>query len=211
MNTVQALVEKFVADLARLPIDAFAMNGARRVQVEDPILRWAKEAEADARPLQLARLIRRSPQDIAKLLASVVSLLGKSPKGLRAEELRASLKVQPKEMPRILEEGLVTKVIAKTGKARATVYTLRAGTAKKAAKPTKAAKKTAKKSATKKAPKKTAKPAKKVAKKAAAKKPVAKKAAKPAKKKAAAKKWSGSTDRGPLAPRPATPAITVPS
>jgi Fic family protein len=52
-----------------------------------------------------------------------VGLVKKSKAGLRAEEIRATLKMQSKEMPRILKEGLSTKVLKSKGQKRATTYT----------------------------------------------------------------------------------------
>jgi hypothetical protein len=67
------------------------------------------------------RLARRSPADIARALASVVALVKKTP-NLRAEAIRAELKMDRKEMPRVLAEGLAKKVLAKKGEKRATTY-----------------------------------------------------------------------------------------
>jgi hypothetical protein len=49
------------------------------------------------------RLPRRSAEDIAKALDQVVSLVKKHSDGLRAEQIRDQLGLQPKEMPRILK------------------------------------------------------------------------------------------------------------
>jgi hypothetical protein len=67
------------------------------------------------------RLHRRSPQEIAKTLAEIVALLKKKP-GLRSEQIRAALKMEAKEMPRVITEGLGRKVLAKKGEKRATTY-----------------------------------------------------------------------------------------
>jgi hypothetical protein len=67
------------------------------------------------------RLVRRSPSDIAKALASIVGLLKKKP-GLRSEAIRAALKMDRKEMPRVIAEGLSKKVLVKKGEKRATTY-----------------------------------------------------------------------------------------
>ena len=42
--------------------------------------------------------------------------------GLRAEEIRSKLGLLPKEMPRILKEGISTKRLASKGQKRATTY-----------------------------------------------------------------------------------------
>jgi hypothetical protein len=68
------------------------------------------------------RLPRRSAEDIAKTLEIVVSLLGSRKNGLRAEQIRAELSMQAKELPRILKEGLSRKKLRTVGQKRATTY-----------------------------------------------------------------------------------------
>jgi hypothetical protein len=68
------------------------------------------------------RLPRRSPEDIAKALGQVVSLVKRHREGLRAEQIRSELGLQAKEMPRILKEGLETRVLKSKGQKRATTY-----------------------------------------------------------------------------------------
>jgi hypothetical protein len=43
--------------------------------------------------------------------------------GYRAEQIRKTLKMQAKEMPRVLSEGLATHKLKKRGQKRATTYT----------------------------------------------------------------------------------------
>ena len=47
----------------------------------------------------------------------------KSKNGLRAEQIREQLRMQSKEMPRILKEGLSKKKLKSKGQKRATTYT----------------------------------------------------------------------------------------
>lgn len=68
------------------------------------------------------RLVRRSADDIAKALDQVVGLVKKSKDGLRAEQIRAGLGMEAKEMPRILQAGLASKVLKSKGQKRATTY-----------------------------------------------------------------------------------------
>jgi hypothetical protein len=68
------------------------------------------------------RLPRRSAEDIAKVLEIVVSLLSSRKNGLRAEQIRAELNLQSKELPRILKEGLARKKLRAVGQKRATTY-----------------------------------------------------------------------------------------
>lgn len=69
------------------------------------------------------RLARRSPAQIAKALDGVVALVKKHKSGLRAEQIRAELGMQAKEMPRVLAEGLSKKKLKRRGRKRATTYT----------------------------------------------------------------------------------------
>ena len=70
------------------------------------------------------RLARRSPEQIATTLANIVSLLKTKRAGLRSEEIRKQLRLDVREVPRVLKEGLSKKVIKSRGKKRATVYTV---------------------------------------------------------------------------------------
>lgn len=77
-------------------------------------------------PLKTARkrgrLARRSPEDIAKTLASVVTLVKKSKGGMRSEEIRTALHLDVREVPRVLKEGLAKKKLRAKGQKRATRY-----------------------------------------------------------------------------------------
>jgi hypothetical protein len=82
-------------------------------------------SEANGKPTRVARsgrLQRRSPEDIAKALDQVVTLVKKSKTGMRAEEIRQQLGMEAKEMPRVLKEGLVKKALKSRGQKRATTY-----------------------------------------------------------------------------------------
>ncbi len=68
------------------------------------------------------RLARRSPADIARALDAVVVLVRKSTKGLRSEEIRKALKLDVREVPRVLKEGLSKKKLRSKGQKRATTY-----------------------------------------------------------------------------------------
>jgi hypothetical protein len=73
-------------------------------------------------PRKPGRLKRRSAADIDRALEQVVGLVKKSKTGLRAEQIRAQLGMQPKEMPRILKEGVAKKQLRTKGQKRATTY-----------------------------------------------------------------------------------------
>ena len=68
------------------------------------------------------RLARRSPADIAKALDAVVSLVKKSKGGLRSEQIRKTLKLDVREVPRVLKEGLAKKTLKSKGQKRSTTY-----------------------------------------------------------------------------------------
>jgi hypothetical protein len=68
------------------------------------------------------RLPRRSADDIAAELAKIVALVQKHRDGLRAEQIRAELGLQAKELPRVLKEGLASRALRSKGQKRATTY-----------------------------------------------------------------------------------------
>jgi hypothetical protein len=82
----------------------------------------AEVSRAPARR-SVGRLRRRSPQEIAKALENVVALVKSKKDGLRAGQIRAELKMEAKELPRVLREGLIKKQLKANGWKRATVYT----------------------------------------------------------------------------------------
>ena len=79
------------------------------------------QAAAPARKSK-GRLRRRSPDDIAKALAKVVAVVKTKKGGLRAEQIRTTLKMESKEMPRVLKEGRAKKVLKSKGQKRSTTY-----------------------------------------------------------------------------------------
>jgi hypothetical protein len=68
------------------------------------------------------RLPRRSPADIAKALGQVVALVKGKKTGLRSEEIRKALRLDVREVPRVLREGLAKKSLRSKGQKRATTY-----------------------------------------------------------------------------------------
>jgi hypothetical protein len=99
-------------------------SGARRGPGRPP--RAGAAAARGGSPVREARsgrLKRRSAKDIAAALDRVVGLVKKHKAGLRAEQIREQLKMQSKEMPRVLKEGLGKKKLKAKGQKRATTYT----------------------------------------------------------------------------------------
>jgi len=72
------------------------------------------------KPRKAGRLARRSDDDIEKMAKHIVELVGS--KGMRAEEIRSKLGLLPKEMPRVLKDGLAAKKLTSKGQKRATTY-----------------------------------------------------------------------------------------
>jgi hypothetical protein len=68
------------------------------------------------------RLRRRSLEEITKALENVVALVKTKKEGLRAEQIRAELTMEKKELPRVLKEGIAKKLLKTTGRKRATTY-----------------------------------------------------------------------------------------
>ena len=67
-------------------------------------------------------MARRSPADIARALDAVVILVRKSKGGMRSEEIRRALKLDVRELPRVVKEGLAKKKLKSKGQKRATTY-----------------------------------------------------------------------------------------
>ena len=82
----------------------------------------AVSAPRVARTTRSGRLKRRSAEDIAAALDKVVALVKTKKDGLRAEQIRKTLKMQSKEMPRVLQQGLAKKKLRSKGQKRATTY-----------------------------------------------------------------------------------------
>jgi hypothetical protein len=68
------------------------------------------------------RLARRSPEQIAQVIESVVGALKKSKSGMRSEQLQKVLGLDKKEITGPLAEALTAKKISKKGERRATTY-----------------------------------------------------------------------------------------
>ncbi len=91
---------------------------ARGGVTSDPLATPAKRGKN-------GRLPRRSDEQILAALNKIVLLVKTHKDGLRAEEIRSKLGLLPKEMPRILKEGISTKKLTSRGQKRATTYIAR--------------------------------------------------------------------------------------
>lgn len=87
----------------------------------------AAATNGEVKPARVARssrrLPRRSAEEIAAALDQVVALVKKHKGGLRAEQIRSTLRMQAKEMPRVLKDELAKKKLKAKGQKRATTYT----------------------------------------------------------------------------------------
>ena len=68
------------------------------------------------------RLARRSPADIDKTLSQIVALVKGKKAGMRSEEIRKALRLDVREVPRVLKQGLAKKKLRSKGQKRATTY-----------------------------------------------------------------------------------------
>lgn len=73
------------------------------------------------------RLARRTADDIQGMVQTIVDLVAKHEGGLRAEQIRASLGVDAKELPRPLAEAVASGALTKSGQKRATTYSVGSG------------------------------------------------------------------------------------
>ncbi len=87
-----------------------------------PAVVSAAKAPKVAKAKGAGRLGRRSPDDIARTLDAIVAMLKDNPRGMRAEDIRKSMGLDSREMPRPLQEGLDSKRLHKKGEKRATTY-----------------------------------------------------------------------------------------
>jgi hypothetical protein len=87
-----------------------------------PVARPANASARKAGRHAGGRLARRSPAEIAKALDTILAVLKTNKAGLRSEQLREQLKMDKKEMPRVLKAGLDKKVLKSKGQKRSTVY-----------------------------------------------------------------------------------------
>jgi len=126
MSTLNSQIESLAKNFA-----AQVLRSIRSASLEDtlghaPAAQASKTAPSAptkrSSPKRRGRLPRRNADQIQSQLASVVALLKKNPKGLRSEAIREALKLDRREIPRILAEGLKGKVLGKPGAKRATTY-----------------------------------------------------------------------------------------
>jgi hypothetical protein len=82
----------------------------------------AKRGPGRPRGRKSGRLARRSPEQIAQVVESIVGALKKNKAGMRSEQLQKLLGLDKKEISGPLNEALEGKKITKKGQRRATTY-----------------------------------------------------------------------------------------
>jgi hypothetical protein len=75
-----------------------------------------------AAPSPRGRRRRRTSADLNALGDKIVATVRANPKGMRAEQIRAALKIAQKELPRAITQLLSTGALEKQGQRRATTY-----------------------------------------------------------------------------------------
>lgn len=124
-SSIQTLASQFAVNLI----------GAMRSASLDELLAVSDKRRAlakltagpRARRATGGRLGRRSDEEIAAVIDSIVSLVGKHRDGLRAEQIRKLLSCEAKELPRPLAEAVAGGRLTKTGQKRATTYFVGSG------------------------------------------------------------------------------------
>jgi hypothetical protein len=129
-NTIESLASEFAASvldaLRSASIDELADVAGRGVARRGPGRPRSDAGDSAAaspkRRGRGGRLGRRSAGDITRMIESIVEALQKSGSGLRAEQIRETLGVEAKELPRPLAEAISSGRITKSGQKRATTY-----------------------------------------------------------------------------------------
>jgi hypothetical protein len=133
-NTIDELAAQFAANiLAALrgaSLDDISnithMNGApRRGRGRPPASASASATSSGPSRVRRGkggRLMRRSMDEIGKMVDQIADLVAKHPDGLRAEQIRDLLGCDKKELPRPLADALASGRVTKQGQKRATTY-----------------------------------------------------------------------------------------
>ena len=127
-NALHSRLNDLAASFASAVLDAVKNASLKDLHTGGPVSeprgrRGApKAAPVKSASAKAGRLPRRSAEDIAGALDSIVALVKKHKEGMRAEEIRKQLGMQAKEMPRVLKEGLSARLLRTKGQKRATTY-----------------------------------------------------------------------------------------
>jgi hypothetical protein len=133
-NRIEALAEEFsagvLAAIRSASLEEILSEGSRsgghtaRASVSEAAsaAEPAKRGPGRPRGKKSGRLARRSPEQIAQVVESLVGALKKQKAGLRSEQLQKLLSLDKKEISGPLNEALEAKKITKKGQRRATTY-----------------------------------------------------------------------------------------
>src|ERR1700734_1026270 len=130
-SVLRTIREASIEELVETPGEGHGVGRRARAITpgEDATAPMPPGSSGGGRPRGGGRLGRRSAGDIAKVIERIVGLLRQSPKGLRAGQIRQTLGLQAKELPRPLKEGFEGGRFGKSGAKRATTYFLKGAAA----------------------------------------------------------------------------------
>jgi hypothetical protein len=130
-STIDSLAQTFAAGILQAirsaPLDEILGEGAggRGGRKPGRPAKAASESPASTgggKRARGGRLARRTADDIQAVVESIVQLVKKSKGGLRAEQIRAQLNLDKREIGRPIAEALAKKKLTKKGEKRATTY-----------------------------------------------------------------------------------------
>lgn len=126
-STIDSLAQTFAAGILQAirsaPLDEIlGEGGGRGGRKPGRPAKGAEAAPAAPKRGRGGRLARRSADDITAVVDSIVALVKKSKGGLRAEQIRAELNLDKREIGRPIAEALAKKKLTKKGEKRATTY-----------------------------------------------------------------------------------------
>jgi hypothetical protein len=132
-NRISALAEEFsagvLAAIRAASLEEILSEGGRSSShsVVSSTSAAPAEKRGPGRPRgrKSRRLARRSPEQIAKVVESIVGALKKHKAGMRSEQLQKLLALDKKEISGPLTEALSGRKITKKGERRATTYFVR--------------------------------------------------------------------------------------
>jgi hypothetical protein len=118
--TLNDLAEQFTSGV----LAAIRTASLEELQAEAGGRPHARDGGRQPDPLRRSsgRLARRSIEQIDATLAKVVAAVTAKKGGMRAEEIRKALRLDVREIPRVLKQGLRTKKLKAKGQKRATTY-----------------------------------------------------------------------------------------
>jgi hypothetical protein len=136
---LQSLASQFVSEiLSALQTATLSELQGTGIRVAPPTLPRVHGDRPAPSPATTStgRLKRRTLEEVQAVVGQLVTLLGKHPAGLRAEQIRTLMSLDVREVPRILKEAVGGKgVKILSGRKRSTLYGLRSAAGKPAGKP----------------------------------------------------------------------------